>query len=493
MKTLPGAMSAALVIGIFLPGVALAEGTAHEVKIRNTSFQPQELQIDPGDTVTWLAEESDHNVTSNTGYWDASGTLDSGDTFGPISFPDEGTFGYTCTIHNMMGTIKVGDGCDGDCPVFDPDAPAEVRVVPSLEFPTIESALTAAPTATTVELRPGTYDVTETLELGAPGVVLSGTNEDGTTADPSTVVLRGKKGTRVGILFGATSADERVDVRPAGVENLTVSRFLDSGILAADTRDFRISNVAAIQNVEYGIRMLRSRDGTIADSLLTDQRRAGLSIEGCDRCDVVVERVTSQNNFVGIEGRNAGGVTVLNSRVTQNAAGIVLRSVVTDPPRFQSGSEVFGNTVTDNDNPDAPRSSLYALDEALELATGAGIWIQGGWYDSVYDNVVSGNHYGIVVTASSAPVRNARIHDNFLSINTVDLGFDGLGVGVCFSGNEALDASTPLISEPAKIEERYSCSNRVNVGIPYPKVTSDLALYAWRNYYCPDVDGRACS
>lgn len=493
MKTLLKAMSAALVMGFFLPGVALAESKNHEVRIRNTSFQPQELPIEPGDTVTWLAEEKGHNVVSNTGYWDPSGTLDSGDTFGPISFPAEGTFGYKCTIHMMEGKIIVGDGCVGDCPVFNPDAPAEVRVVPSFEFPTIESALTAAPTATTVELRPGTYDVTKTLELGAPGVVLSGTNEDGSPADPSTVVLRGTRGTRVGILFGTASADERVDVRTAGVENLTVTRFLDTGILAADTRDFRITNVVAVQNVEYGIRMLRSRDGTIADSLLTEQRRAGLSIEACDRCDVVVERVTSHNNFVGIEGRNAGGVTVLDSTVTQNAAGIVLRSVVTDPPRVQSGSEVFGNTVTDNDNPDAPRPSFYALDEALELASGAGIWIQGGWYDTVYDNVVTDNHYGIVVTASTAPVRNARIHDNILSANTVDLGSDGLGVGVCFSGNTALVKGTALISEPVHIQTLYACALIVNVGIPYPKVTSDLALYAWRNYYCRDVDGRACN
>lgn len=81
---------------------------AGAVTIVDFSFDPTNLTVAAGDTVTWTNEDDAvHTVTS-----DGDGPLDSGDLDGAASyeatFDQPGTFAYVCTIHpNMDGTVKV--------------------------------------------------------------------------------------------------------------------------------------------------------------------------------------------------------------------------------------------------------------------------------------------------------------------------------------------------------------------------------------------------
>lgn len=484
MKRLTRALSVAVSLCVLVPAVARAHEGSHTVVVDDSAFTPRYLEIDPGESVTWDVRESGHTITSDDGlfrYEPASGTNVVSDPF-----IEEGSYGYYCEIHGgMTGKIQVGGAV-----LPPPDAPAEVRVVPSESFPTLRDALRAAPAETLVEIRPGTYDITAPLELATAGLVLKGVDEQGLPADPASVVLRGRQGAETGIFITGSAAAPQW---PVAVENLTVTGFLDTGIRVEGSKGFRVSSVRATDNVEHGIRAIGSARGRIIDSFVFGHRRSGISIEVCESCDIRVEGVIAQNNFVGLIGDNAGSLVVRSSTFADNASGIVLRSVGTRSPHIQQGAHVYGNKVVDNSNTAAPAPSVFSTTEAMEWPVGAGIWIQGGWHDVVERNTVTGSNYGIAVTGSTVPTYRGRVASNVVDDNVVDLGWDGLGAGLCFSDNVNLAGDKAgLVSEPTDIEGLYGCQGPTTVGVPYPKVTADLAAYAFRNYYCHEVDGRLC-
>jgi plastocyanin len=72
------------------------------VEIRNFSFNPAEVTINNGDTVTWRnTSESVHTVTSVTGKLLDSGDIGPGETFSH-TFTEAGTFSYYCYHHVVM-------------------------------------------------------------------------------------------------------------------------------------------------------------------------------------------------------------------------------------------------------------------------------------------------------------------------------------------------------------------------------------------------------
>lgn len=473
-KRILALITTGIVAATFAPTPAIA--AIHTVVVKDTAFTPDYLQIDVGDTVAWDVQEEGHTITSEDGLFDFD--VQNGDD-ASFLFPDAGSFGYKCKIHTTMkGTIRVG-------PVPEPclECPSEIRNVPSAEFPTLQGALETAPPESLIALQAGSYAVTKTLELKTAGVVIRGVDAEGNPADPATVELVGKSGTRTGLRISAVSdAFHR-----AGLENLTVRGFLDSGVLVDGAHNFKVKHVMATRNVEYGIKTAGATGGSITDSAVSGHRRAGISIEDCENCDISVRRVTATNNMVGLQGENAGSLVIRDSTFSDNASGMVLRSVATEEPRVQFGSHVFGNTVTDNNaESGAPVPSVFSTTEAMELPVGAGIWIQGGWHDKIEQNVVTGNHYGIVVTGSTTPSIGNSVTGNSTSGNSTDLAWDGLGTGVCFGLNSY------ATSTPADIDVFYACNRAVQAGVPQPQVDAELAAYAVRNYYCNEIKKELC-
>jgi plastocyanin len=100
-----------LVIGLLL-GVtsAGAQSNQQTVSIRDFSFQPAQLSVEPGTTVTWTNEGNEpHTVTADNGLFD-SGVLYPGDSYS-VQFDGMGTLSYYCTLHpSMRGGITVGGG-----------------------------------------------------------------------------------------------------------------------------------------------------------------------------------------------------------------------------------------------------------------------------------------------------------------------------------------------------------------------------------------------
>lgn len=77
------------------------------VTIENVAFNPPEIEVPAGTTVTWTNRENvPHTVTSSDGAF-GSDTLNRGDVFSH-AFATPGTYDYVCAIHpNMRGSVVV--------------------------------------------------------------------------------------------------------------------------------------------------------------------------------------------------------------------------------------------------------------------------------------------------------------------------------------------------------------------------------------------------
>jgi plastocyanin len=78
-----------------------------EVKIDNFTFNPQQITVKAGDTVTWINHDDiPHTVTSKTFIF-RSKAMDTDDKFS-FTFATPGSFPYFCSLHpHMTGTIVV--------------------------------------------------------------------------------------------------------------------------------------------------------------------------------------------------------------------------------------------------------------------------------------------------------------------------------------------------------------------------------------------------
>jgi len=104
----------ALVFGLIAGAAPLSAATTHYVYIKDIAFNPYELTIAVGDTVTWICQESTHTVSPSGGTTDAfcgTGYLFKGDSCSQ-TFNSAGDFYYRCIVHSgffpaMNGVIRV--------------------------------------------------------------------------------------------------------------------------------------------------------------------------------------------------------------------------------------------------------------------------------------------------------------------------------------------------------------------------------------------------
>lgn len=83
-------------------------GGGTEVSMADIAFDPAEVTVGVGDTVTWTNDDSvDHDVTADSFSSGDPGGMAPGDTF-DHAFEEAGTFDYVCTVHpGMEGSVTV--------------------------------------------------------------------------------------------------------------------------------------------------------------------------------------------------------------------------------------------------------------------------------------------------------------------------------------------------------------------------------------------------
>lgn len=91
---------------------APAAAAAVQVTIANFEYDPDPVQVDAGDTITWVnTDPGPHTVSANDGSF--SGYLNAGESF-TMTVTEDGEIGYYCKLHGapgegMAGTILVGE------------------------------------------------------------------------------------------------------------------------------------------------------------------------------------------------------------------------------------------------------------------------------------------------------------------------------------------------------------------------------------------------
>lgn len=106
-----------LVASLVFAPAAWAQGEEVTVSMGDNFFEPAEVTVEPGTTVTWVQEgENPHTSTSYDGLWD-SGMIagSSGESFS-FTFEEPGTYEYFCAPHEqlgMVGTVTVSGGGGG--------------------------------------------------------------------------------------------------------------------------------------------------------------------------------------------------------------------------------------------------------------------------------------------------------------------------------------------------------------------------------------------
>ena len=100
-----GAMAGLVAVAIMAASPAGAADT--EVKIDNFTFNPPQITVKAGDTVTWTNHDDiPHTVTSKTMVF-RSKAMDTDDKFS-FTFATPGKYDYFCSLHpHVTGTIVV--------------------------------------------------------------------------------------------------------------------------------------------------------------------------------------------------------------------------------------------------------------------------------------------------------------------------------------------------------------------------------------------------
>ena len=99
-----GRLAIAATLSLLLGAHAYADDTS--VSIDNFTFQPAELTVKVGTTVTWKNHDDIPHAVVSAGKF-RSKTLDTDDSFS-FTFTAAGEYKYFCSLHpHMTGTIKV--------------------------------------------------------------------------------------------------------------------------------------------------------------------------------------------------------------------------------------------------------------------------------------------------------------------------------------------------------------------------------------------------
>ena len=128
------------------------------VSIQDFFFDPDQLTVAPGTTVTWVNEgEAPHTVTSTDGKELDSATLQPGNTYSFTFKADDAgeTYAYQCTIHpQMTASVTVSGGGE----MTTPSASASASPSASASATASASASASAPASISPTL-PGTGGV----------------------------------------------------------------------------------------------------------------------------------------------------------------------------------------------------------------------------------------------------------------------------------------------------------------------------------------------
>jgi plastocyanin len=463
-------VGAALVLG--LPQVSVA--ATQTINVVDNRFDPQEVHIDPGDTIVWNNRgQNQHDIRSDDGEEFRSGTLSTGQTFSH-RFTEEGFYYYHCNFHGgrkkvgMWGLIVVGNPDPATDPYAELGGEKDVRpklVVPK-DFRTIQAAVDHANPGSTIVIKPGVYKTKVVVQT--PNLIIRG-------VDRFRTILDGEDKRGNGILVDGTNN--------VTIENLTVRNYLSNGIFINNSTKYTVNKVDAIKGRTYGIYAFDSYDGVIKNSYAYGSGDGAFYIGQCLNCSALIDHVHGTWSYLGYSGTNSTGVIIRNSTFNHNALGVVPNTLPTEDLGPNRGTTVINNRIFNNNYASIPGAGFSDPEgQPIGVEIGTGVWLPGVENNIVVGNVIYGhNSYGVLVSQSidtDLPMNNTVIEN---VISDFDADGDGYGYALAYDGTGGLNCWAGNIFEgatgPPDIETMYPCDNRI-MGTPYPPVQAHIVASA---------------
>ena len=115
------AVALAFLVPVVRPGPAGAQD--HTTEIKGLAFNPDQITIPAGDSVTWVNHDSDRHDLRGDGF--ESKPMANGQTF-TVEFPEPAQISYHCIIHTYMEGRVIVLNPDGSTPpatAGEPEAP----------------------------------------------------------------------------------------------------------------------------------------------------------------------------------------------------------------------------------------------------------------------------------------------------------------------------------------------------------------------------------
>ena len=335
-------------------------------------------------------------------------------------------------LFGTLGSALWFTGCGSD-PVAD-----NTIQVPQ-EQPTIAAAVKAAKSGNIILIASGTYK--EHVVVNTPDITIRGEDRNGVLLDGG----------------GTLDAAFTVTANRVAIENLTVRRYTGAGIVVGSAQAgvsierYRLSYVTSFNNDGFGLEAAESNHGLIEHSYVSGNGSAGLQINSCSACDVVVEDLTADSNAVGLSTSNVvGRVAVVDSTFRANRVGLMPNAADSRKQPKSGHIVIAGDVIVDNGNPMTP--------DVADGSFGSGILVGGGSVVTVVRNRVTGNAaIGIgLISLNALHPAGTRVIGNVLADNGLDLVYAPTGAkdaaGNCFSTNQFTR------SLPRRIQELMSCT-----------------------------------
>lgn len=215
-----------------------------------------------------------------------------------------------------------------------------------------------------------------------------------------------------GICVVGTTTQTVTDVT---IKDVTVQGFDGFGIVGFLTDRLRVTEVAALDNAQYGISEFQSTRGAFVDNWVSGSTDvAGIYVgDTADARGTVVTGNHLSNNGIGVFVRHARNLKVSDNTVVGNCAGMVLLD--DGQSGGQGGNRVDDNVVHANNAPCGENV------EAPDLQ-GTGIAMLGGDHNVIVDNKVTNNQGGTalsggIVLMPGYPSADSRSGNNTIRNN----------------------------------------------------------------------------
>ncbi|WP_170971028.1 parallel beta-helix domain-containing protein [Ilyomonas limi] len=306
----------------------------------------------------------------------------------------------------------------------------------------IQAAVDAAAPGSTIQIAPGTY--MESITVNKAGISLVGNGE-------AAVVIQ-----------NPGDEENGIQVNDAGdgfvLKNVTVKNFEENGVLLIRVDNFTISHVTTIDNGEYGLFPVLSSHGLIEHCTATGHTDTGIYVG--QSSDIEMQYNTAYANVNGLEIENSANVKATNNQSYNNVCGMLIDLLPGKTVKTSTNVYVGYNHVFDNNHENfGEEGSLESV-----IPSGLGILILGTDQTTVEHNTVMHNNFsGITVFSTLVLVAlggatpdqfdiepnpdGTRVIKNVAQQNGaappvldiplpgVDLLWDGSGIGNCWSDN----------------------------------------------------------